>query len=164
MFMLPRNPFDEWPKWWTMTDAPLTGSTRRTGAMEPLCTAAGTSNSGRPIASAHPTRLRVPRAADWSPASPVLHMPLSESHAVGFGPLSHHQPGTIEWARHELRCADGGDVDMSTLVDLLSDGAEIRSPTGMTPGCTPLAPLFPGPAGGAWLTPFPAPGCANGCR
>ena len=32
MFMLPRNPFDEWPKWWTMTDAPLNGSTRSPGA------------------------------------------------------------------------------------------------------------------------------------
>ena len=36
MFMLPRNLFDAWPKWWTMTDAPLNGSTRASGAMEPL--------------------------------------------------------------------------------------------------------------------------------
>ena len=47
MFMLPRNPFDEWPKWWTMTDAPISGSTRVAGSMEPLY---------------------------WSPASPVFEM------------------------------------------------------------------------------------------
>lgn len=48
MFMLPRNPFDEWPKWWTMTDAPLSGSTREPGTMEPLY---------------------------WSPVSPVFSLP-----------------------------------------------------------------------------------------
>ena len=52
MFMLPRNPFDEWPKWWTMTDAPLSGSTRTTGSMEPLY---------------------------WSPASPIFEMTPSEA-------------------------------------------------------------------------------------
>jgi len=52
MFMLPRNPFDEWPKWWTMTTAPLNGSTRTVGAMEPLY---------------------------WSPASPIFSMPLEEA-------------------------------------------------------------------------------------
>ena len=51
MFMLPRNPFDEWPKWWTMTDAAL-GDTRVAGAMEPLY---------------------------WSPASPIFDMPPSEA-------------------------------------------------------------------------------------
>ena len=52
MFMLPRNPFDEWPKLWTMSTAPLTGSTRACGAMEPLY---------------------------WTPASPIFDMPLSEA-------------------------------------------------------------------------------------
>ena len=36
MFMLPRNPFDEWPKFWTMSTTPLNRSTRACGAMEPL--------------------------------------------------------------------------------------------------------------------------------
>ena len=37
MFMLPRNIYDEWPKWWTMCDSPLNGTlTRNPGAMEPL--------------------------------------------------------------------------------------------------------------------------------
>jgi len=36
MFMPPRNPYDTLPKWWTMTDAPLNGSTRKSGSMEPL--------------------------------------------------------------------------------------------------------------------------------
>jgi hypothetical protein len=52
MFMLPRNPIDEWPKWWTMTDAPLSGSTRTAGSMEPLY---------------------------WSPASPVFEMTHEEA-------------------------------------------------------------------------------------
>ena len=52
MFMLPRNPFDEWPKWWTMTEAPLNGSTRSPGAFEPLY---------------------------WSPASPIFELPPSEA-------------------------------------------------------------------------------------
>ena len=52
MFMMPRNPFDEWPKWWTMTTAPLNGSTRSYGAMEPLY---------------------------WSPASPIFDMPPAEA-------------------------------------------------------------------------------------
>ena len=47
MFMMPRNPFDEWPKWWTMTEAPINGSTRNPGAMEPLY---------------------------WSPVSPIFEM------------------------------------------------------------------------------------------
>ena len=52
MFMLPRSPYDEWPKWWTMTTSPLQASTRTTGAMEPLY---------------------------WSPASPVFDMSLEEA-------------------------------------------------------------------------------------
>lgn len=55
MFMLPRNPFDEWPKWWTMTDAPLSGSTRVAGSMEPLY---------------------------WSPASPVFEMTHEEANKL----------------------------------------------------------------------------------
>jgi len=53
MFMLPRNIYDDWPKWWTMTDSPLNGKrTRRAGSMEPLY---------------------------WSPASPVFEMPMEEA-------------------------------------------------------------------------------------
>ena len=52
MFMLPRNPFDEWPKWWTMCDSPISGSNRTVGAMEPLY---------------------------WSPASPIFELPLEEA-------------------------------------------------------------------------------------
>jgi hypothetical protein len=53
MFMLPRNPFDEWPKWWTMTDAlPMSGSRLTDGVLEPLY---------------------------WSPVSPIFSMPLSEA-------------------------------------------------------------------------------------
>jgi hypothetical protein len=67
MFMLPRNPFDEWPKWWTMTDSPLSGSTRIVGAMEPLY---------------------------WSPASPIFSMPMTEAaklpqKVVWFGATRH---------------------------------------------------------------------------
>ena len=51
MFMLPRNPFDEWPKWWTMTDQAL-GRTRGAGVMEPLY---------------------------WSPMSPVFYMSAHEA-------------------------------------------------------------------------------------
>eukprot|EP00967_Tisochrysis_lutea_P139720 scaffold254183_cov21-Tisochrysis_lutea.AAC.1 len=36
MFMPPRNPFDDLPKWQMMTTAPLNGSVRSAGAMEPL--------------------------------------------------------------------------------------------------------------------------------
>ena len=36
MFMPPRSLYDSLPKFWTMTDAPLQGSTRLPGSMEPL--------------------------------------------------------------------------------------------------------------------------------
>lgn len=37
MFMLPRNIYDDLPKWFTMTDSPVNGTnTRQSGAMEPL--------------------------------------------------------------------------------------------------------------------------------
>eukprot|EP00316_Scyphosphaera_apsteinii_P008749 CAMPEP_0119321156 /NCGR_PEP_ID=MMETSP1333-20130426/54586_1 /TAXON_ID=418940 /ORGANISM="Scyphosphaera apsteinii, Strain RCC1455" /LENGTH=474 /DNA_ID=CAMNT_0007328067 /DNA_START=107 /DNA_END=1531 /DNA_ORIENTATION=+ len=52
MFMPPRNPFDKLPKWWTMVDGPLAGSTRNAGAMEPLY---------------------------WSPASSVFEMTVEEA-------------------------------------------------------------------------------------
>ena len=53
MFMLPRSIYDDWPKWWTMTDSPLNGSrTRMPGSMEPLY---------------------------WSPASPIFEMPPEEA-------------------------------------------------------------------------------------
>ena len=66
MFMLPRNPFDEWPKWWIMTDQYL-GRTREAGAMEPLY---------------------------WSPASPVFEMSEAEARklpqrVVWFGTTLH---------------------------------------------------------------------------
>jgi len=53
MFMLPRNIYDDWPKWFTMTDSPINGScTRQAGAMEPLY---------------------------WSPVSPVFYMSVEEA-------------------------------------------------------------------------------------
>jgi len=52
MFMPPRSPYDKLPKWWTMTDAPLNGTTRAAGAMEPLY---------------------------WSPASCIFKMSLDEA-------------------------------------------------------------------------------------
>ena len=52
MFMLPRSIYDTLPKWWTMTDAPLNGATRRAGAMEPLY---------------------------WSPGSPIFELSLEEA-------------------------------------------------------------------------------------
>ena len=83
MFMLPRNPFDEWPKWWTMTDAPLNGSTRRTGAMEPLY---------------------------WSPISPIFDMPLAEAKklpqkVVWFGSTKHCPAEALKFIRPECRDA-----------------------------------------------------------
>jgi hypothetical protein len=81
MFMLPRNPFDEWPKWWTMTDAPLNGSTRRAGAMEPLY---------------------------WSPCSPVFDMPDAEAsklpqRVVWFGSTQQIPKEVLKFIKPECR-------------------------------------------------------------
>ena len=68
MFMLPRNPFDEWPKWWTMTDGVGEPQhTRMAGALEPLY---------------------------WSPASPVFYVSEQEARklrerVVWFGCTQH---------------------------------------------------------------------------
>ncbi len=51
MFLLPRNPYDQLPKWWTMT-APVSGRTRDAGQLEPLY---------------------------WSPASSLFEMTLEEA-------------------------------------------------------------------------------------
>jgi len=72
MFMLPRNPFDEWPKFWTMSEAPINGTTRKPGAMEPLY---------------------------WSPVSPVFEMSLDEARklpqrVVWFG-VTQHIPAEV---------------------------------------------------------------------
>jgi len=79
MFMLPRNPFDAWPKWWTMTDAPLNGSTRASGAMEPLY---------------------------WSPASPVFEMPETDApklpqKVLWFGATTDCPPEALKFIKHE---------------------------------------------------------------
>ena len=79
MFMLPRNPFDAWPKWWTMTDAPLNGSTRASGAMEPLY---------------------------WSPASPVFEMPETDApklpqKVLWFGATTDCPPEALKFIKPE---------------------------------------------------------------
>ena len=81
MFMLPRNPFDEWPKWWTMTDAPINGSTRVSGAMEPLY---------------------------WSPASPIFKMTEAEAkklpqRVVWFGCTEHIPTEVLKFIEPEIQ-------------------------------------------------------------
>lgn len=81
MFMLPRNPFDEWPKWWTMTEAPINGSTRAVGAMEPLY---------------------------WSPVSPVFEMTPREARklpqrVVWFGATQHIPDELLRFIHPECR-------------------------------------------------------------
>ena len=82
MFMLPRSPFDEWPKWWTMTDGGL-GPTRCAGTMEPLY---------------------------WSPVSPVFEMSEAEaaklpSRVVWFGTLEHIPDEMVRFVKPECRDA-----------------------------------------------------------
>ena len=81
MFMLPRNPFDEWPKWWTLTEAPLTASTRDAGAMEPLY---------------------------WSPVSPVFELTEAEAHklpqrVIWFGATLHAPKEVLGFIKPECR-------------------------------------------------------------
>ena len=85
MFMLPRSIYDEWPKWWTMTDSPLNGSrTRNAGAMEPLY---------------------------WSPGSPIFEMTSEDAlklprfaieicrvpHLAGRDLVSEHPASATSW-------------------------------------------------------------------
>jgi hypothetical protein len=51
MFLLPRNPYDEWPKFWTMSTTLHGGPMRQRGTLEPLY---------------------------WSPMSSTFEMPLEE--------------------------------------------------------------------------------------
>lgn len=80
MFMLPRNPFDEWPKWWTMTDGFL-GDTRVAGTMEPLY---------------------------WSPASPIFELTPTEARklpqrVVWFGCTQHIPREVLGFIKPECR-------------------------------------------------------------
>ncbi len=75
MFMPPRNPFDRLPKWYIMTTAPLNGSTRRVGAMEPLY---------------------------WSPASSVFHLSADDydklpQRVVCFGSTTNMPPEALKY-------------------------------------------------------------------
>ena len=80
MFMLPRNPYDDWPKWWSMTD----GKCRDTGV--PTCRVAS-------LAACHAPSPRFAYAAlilswpvagameplYWAPVSPVFEMTVAEA-------------------------------------------------------------------------------------
>ena len=82
MFMLPRSIYDEWPKWWTMTDSPLNGSrTRNAGAMEPLY---------------------------WSPGSPIFEMTSEDAlklpqKVVWFGSTSGCPREVLKFIKPEIR-------------------------------------------------------------
>ena len=113
MFMPPRNPFDRLPKWYTMTTAPLNGSTRLSGAMEPLY---------------------------WSPASSAFHLSLEDfsklpQRVVFFGSTTGMPPEALKFVHSKaldkpflMYTNFEISVELKTLlhrvIDMLNSGTE----------------------------------------
>lgn len=67
MFLFPRSPYDEWPKYFTMTDAPLSGCKTCLGSGSGCASCAGMRGPG------HLEPLY------WSPCSSIIELPLAEA-------------------------------------------------------------------------------------